>query len=173
MSTTNLVKFTFEYYSENYATGTYTAERYLKDSDSIRQAAISVMREAVESGADVWTQDIDNDRSIALYLASKDISDTKTGYKYSGFGIGYDLDDSGGIIILDGYAPLRHDWTYLRIKELVELGYIKGNPARIVIGLPEGLGAGPQDIFDWLGFFADTLQVVGSTVLVKKYIIIP
>ena len=173
MSKTYTIKFSFDYYSSEMIWGRYEAERQLKLSDSLRKAAISVMNEALENGADIWTSDIDNDSSISIYVASRKIKDTDTGYDHSGFGTKYALDADGGIVLLEDYAPLHHDWNLAQIQELLEHGYIEGVPHHIIIGLPEGLGAGPQDIFDWLGFFADTLQVVGSTVLVKKYIIIP
>ncbi|MCA9323820.1 hypothetical protein KC992_01830 [Candidatus Saccharibacteria bacterium] len=168
MIKTHSITFIFEYFSECYKQGKYISRRHLTPNDSIREAAISVMREAIKNGADVWTKDINNESSISIYLVNDEINNAGSGYRNSGFGIKYDLNNSGGIIILDGYGPLQHDWAYSRIIELVELGYIKGDTTKIIVGLPEGLGAG-EEIYDFIGFLADVITVVGPSLAVVKY----
>ncbi|MDQ2972987.1 MAG: hypothetical protein M3Q79_00690 [bacterium] len=158
MSDAYTVKFTFEYDS-----GKYTAERQLMSTDSIREASMSVINEALKEGISTWFDAINEETSLSIYLTSEKIQDIKSGYKHSGFGIKYDLDKDGGVLVLDGFDPLHHDWTLDRILKIVNYGYISEDYKHFIITVPDGLGGGWEGIFDWIGYFITVMEIASYT----------
>lgn len=157
------IKFIFDNYSSNSTRKFYEAERVLDSNDSIRQASLSVANEAIRQGVVDYSDEVGDERAIAVYVSSEKITDAETGYKESEFGIKYSINKDGTIKVLSGYEPLHYDWKLSELEELISEGYIDGDTTRLIVALPMGLGAAPQDLFDWLGFLANTLQVVFAT----------
>lgn len=157
------VDFLFEYHSTTYEPGQFQTARVVGENESLRDTAISVMREALKNGANLWTNEILEDVFIATYLVSDQVYDVKTGYEASGFGLKYALRPDGSIVVLEGYNPLGHDWTFRELHELADAAYIKGDPNKIILGLPIGLGAGGSGIPDMVSFMADVLSIGSFT----------
>jgi len=158
----------YDYYSDSgdvgnptVSRGRYTAERSVRPTDSVRNTTLSVIREAIGKGIVVWPESVDEDSPVQIYLESDQIRDAKSGYDYSRFGIRYGIAKDGSIIILDGYSPLRHDWTFAELEEMVSCKYLDGNPRRLVVGIPEGLGGDGVPAADWVGFIADMAALLG------------
>lgn len=142
---------------------------------SIRKMSIEAANEAIkQGGVEYWKDKVVNSDAIALYLSSPGIKNASDAWKKSGFGIKYALNKDGSIQILSGYTPLHCDWTLDDIEEMVRYQYLEWDGSTIIVELPVGLGAGPQDLFDWLGFVANMLQILGATTLgersIKTYI---
>lgn len=159
------ITFLFDNISNGSKREFYETARELQSSDSIRDTAISVINEAAEQGVTIYDDGVhDKAEAISIYISSLSIKDASTGWEESGFGIKYSLGENGAIKILNGYEPLRHDWTLSELEEIIAAGYIKGDTSKLIIARPIGLGADPQDFFDWLGFFANTLQLASVAV---------
>lgn len=156
------ITFLFDNYSNSSKREFYESVRDLKPNDSIRKASMSVINEAVKHGVAVYNNGVHGDDGIAIYISSSKIKDAETGHDKSGFGIRYSLRKNGEIIMLHGYEALRHDWTLSELQSIVSNGYVEGNATKLVVARPIGLGAAPQDVFDWLGFIANILQVIGT-----------
>lgn len=158
------IKFLFDNCSNGETREFYETERVLEPSDSVRQAAISVINEAFAHGIKVYGEGVNNkEDAISIYISSPTINDVETGYEESGFGIKYSLNKNGAVRMLNGYYPLSHDWKFSELEELVTQGYISGDTAKLIVGRPIGLGAAPQDLFDWLGFASNVFTLAGVT----------
>lgn len=157
------IKFIFDNYSSSENRRLYETERVLGSNDSIRMASLSVANEAIKHGLVDYENEVGDERAIAMYVSSKKITDAGTGYKESGFGLKYSINKDCTIRILSGYEPLHHDWKLSELEELINDGYIEGDITKLIVVLPTGLGAGLQDVFNWVGFLANILQVVTAT----------
>jgi hypothetical protein len=140
-------------------------------SSSIRTESLQVIRQAQEEGLTDRRDRAEDDAAVSVYLTNEKVTDALSGYDESGFGIKYSLNKDGSLRVLHGYEPLHHDWSLAELEELTEAGYIKGNPYKILVVLPTGLGAAPQDLFDWLGFMANVFGIGTPSVAVLKDII--
>jgi len=157
------ITFLFDNYSSSDSRRFYKTEMLLDLNDSIREASLSVVNEAIRHGLVDLSGEVGDERAIAVYVSSPKITDAETGYKESGFGIKYSINKDGTIKVLSGYEPLHYDWKLSELEELIAEGYIDGDTSSLIVVLPMGLGAAPQDLFDWFGFLANTLQVMFAT----------
>lgn len=164
------IKFLFDNYSSSEIRDYYETTKELDSEDTIRKVGLAVAREAKERGIVSHDQEISDERALGIYVSSEKITDAETGWQESGFGIRYSINNDGSVRALSGYEPLQHDWRLAEVEELVSEGYIQGNASKLIIVLPTGLGATPQDIFDWLSFIANTLEVVREASVVSRKI---
>lgn len=163
------VNFLLQYHSKEYVGGQFRTSRIVGESDSLRKAAISVIKEALDDGANIWADEASEGAHIAVYLANNKVHDLKTGFESSGFGIKYALRPDGSLVVLEGYSPLGHDWTFKELHELAKCEYVKGDPKEIILGLPDGLGAGGVGVLDFISFLADVLSIgVASASVLRK-----
>lgn len=149
----------------------YKTTKSLKGTSSIRAASLEVINEAInQNKGGYWVKDIDRPDNISVYVSSDQVTDASSGYNISGFGIKYGLDSDGSVRILEDYTPLKNDWTLSEIKEMISSGYIRGDYRTIIVAAPVGLGADFNDIFDWVGFLADTIEIIGVSYSITRYI---
>lgn len=137
----------------------YITSRLLSDKSSIRSVGVDVISEVLSNGISHYENTVDASRPISLWVGSSTVCDGVSGWNESGFGIKYALNKNGSIRVLSGYEPLHRDWTLAEIKELVAQGYIKGDASKIIIATPSGLGAPGVELFDWIGFLNDSIDL--------------
>lgn len=148
----------------------------IKNNDSLRRTIINLIN---NSGSKIFNKPISSDQPLAIYLASQEVDNSVDGYNKYGFGLPYEINEDGTIRMLEGYDSLNADWTLGEIDKLVKDEIITGNPRKIIVDLPIGLGAPPEDLFDWWGFVANTVQNLSplfawiSNRYIGKYVIYP
>ena len=156
------ITFIFDNYSSGEPRKLYKVDKILIQNSSIRKVCLSVINDAIKHGLITWTNFVDDSNSVAVYVSSDAITDAHTGWVKSGFGIKYAINRDGSIKVLNGYDPLHQDWTLSEIDELINCKYIEGDSSKLIIALPNGIGASPQDLFDWLGFASNIFQMTGA-----------
>lgn len=158
------VTFIFDNYSSGSTRRLYRVNKTIGPNDSIRQISLGVALEAKKQGL-VDQVDVINDRNaIAIYVSNKEITDGEIGYRESGFGVKYAINEDGTIRVLSGFEPLYHDWTLSELQELIDNNYVKGDLSIIIAVIPVGIGAtGWEAIFSWVDFMANTLFLYTTT----------
>jgi hypothetical protein len=167
------VKIKFEYYSSTNKLGIFKETKIISIHESLRNVGLSVIKRAIDEGADIWNTTVNKNTPISMYLESKDVSNLNSGFAKTGFGIKYKIAKNESIIMLDGYDTLHSDWTFNELILLKECGYIEGNPKSIIIGVPEGLGGGEYGALDWFSFLIDIFAAyeivkIGTSIASKR-----
>lgn len=120
----------------------FTAQLMIGLNSSMREIATKVIELSLGKMPN-WLEKVHENQPISIYLSGR-TSKEKLAMPY---GIGYDLENNGNVKFLNEYEyePLTHNWTYKRITELREAGYISGDINHIIVETPDGLG-GPGDL---------------------------
>lgn len=138
----------------------FTVQLMIGLNSSMREIATKVIELSLGKMPN-WLEKVHENQPISIYLSDR-TSKEKLAMPY---GIGYDLENDGNIKFLNEHEcePLTYDWTYKRIIELREAGYISGDVNHIIVETPDGLG-GPGDldlgilingIFSFIGILAN------------------
>lgn len=154
------VEFVFDNYSASMKRGFYKVVKTMSSEDSVREVGLTIAKEAVKQGLVTYSTDIDDDRAIAIYVSSDQITNAEKGYAQSGFGIKYGINSDGSISFMSDFEPLHRNWRFSEIEELVSEGYIDGDSSKLIIGLPTGIGATPQEYFEWFSFMMDVVAAI-------------
>lgn len=123
----------------------YTISFKIGFGTSMREIALRTIELAHEERPECFEK-MSSDCPIGIFLKGRSEKERLA----SPYGIGYDLNNDGSVIFLDGYKPLNHDWTYERIRALNNLGYISGDVDHIIVEIPCGLGGPGEMNFDAL-----------------------
>lgn len=138
----------------------YNFEEEVNIYDSVRDLAIARLKSTEEfRNGSLWYEDINSETPVHISLLSHRENHSHDKNGHTSFGIKYGLNSNGSIVILEMYAPLHYGWSFKEIKELTEEKYVKGDPTKIYVSLPVGLGAPGPDVFDFIGFMDSSLSL--------------
>ena len=166
---------TVTYYSEALENGKfhrygYTTKLLIGFGSSMREIAKTVIKSSIEKKPN-WIDKVHEDQPIIVYLKNRNAEEIKN----APFGICYDITKEGNVKFLSGYDPLSYDWTYKRITELYEAGYISGDINHIIVETPDGLGApGSVDfstLIDGLLLFIGVVADIEGVLQIKDRIV--
>lgn len=129
-----------------------------RDNESIRRLAITALNAELLEASELDHAQFDSHSPLSISIGSEQALDSlRPDGALATSWVDFDLDDSGAIVYIGYMETFQHDFTLGRLKELVGLGYVSGNPNQISVTVGQGIGAtGGLDLAEFVRFLNDS-----------------